>query len=65
MPERRDESELRDLGALFAPRSVAVIGASADTSKWGGDIAARLARGVGSPGVYFVNRRGGTLHGRT
>ena len=56
---------LRDLRPLFAPRSVAVVGASADTSKWGGDLAARLAANARTPELFFVNRRGGTLHGRT
>jgi acyl-CoA synthetase (NDP forming) len=42
---------------------VAVVGASADTSKWGGDLAARLARDERRT-VSFVNRRGGSLYGR-
>ena len=54
----------RDLRPLFDPRTVAVVGASADTSKWGGDIAARLVRTAGERPVYLVNRRGGDLHGR-
>ncbi len=54
----------RDLRPLFDPRSVAVVGASADTSKWGGDVAARLAGHETVRPVYFVNRRGGTMHGR-
>ncbi len=54
----------RDLRPLYDPRSVAVVGASADTSKWGGDIAARLVRGAGERPVYLVNRRGGVMHGR-
>jgi len=43
---------------------VAVVGASADTSKWGGDVAARLARAATGRPVHFVNRRGGEMHGR-
>ncbi len=65
MLEPRDHEQPRDLRALYAPRSVAVVGASADTSKWGGDIAARLVRGAASRDLYFVNRHGGTLYGRT
>ena len=65
MQERRHDGERRDLSALFAPRSVAVVGASADTSKWGGDIAARLARGGATRELSLVNRHGGTLYGRT
>jgi acetate---CoA ligase (ADP-forming) len=53
----------RDLRPLFDPRSVAVVGASADTSKWGGDIAARLVRTAGERPVYLVNRHDGHLHG--
>ncbi len=54
----------RDPGSLFDPRSVAVIGASADASKWGGDLALRLSRSAGDRDLYFVNRRGGELYGR-
>ena len=50
---------------MFDPRSVAVVGASADTSKWGGDVAARLVRQRAQRRVYLVNRRGGTMHGVT
>ena len=42
---------------------MAVVGASADTSKWGGDVAARLVRDE-RRAVYLVNRRGGKMHGR-
>ncbi len=54
----------RDLTPLFDPRSVAVVGASADASKWGGDLALRLSRSAGRRELYFVNRRGGELYGR-
>ena len=54
----------RDLRPLFDPRSVAVVGASADTSKWGGDVAARLVRNETARPVYLVNRKGGAMHGR-
>ena len=40
----------RELRPLFAPRSVAVVGASADPSKWGNV----LARGVGTAAGAFV-----------
>jgi acyl-CoA synthetase (NDP forming) len=55
----------RDLGALFDPRSIAVVGASSDASKWGGDMAARLARNEKRRAVYFVNRKGGTICDRS
>lgn len=54
----------RDLSPLFAPRSVAVVGASNDLSKWGGDVAARLLRGPAGRPVYFINRKGGLVHDR-
>jgi acyl-CoA synthetase (NDP forming) len=58
------EAPSRDLSALFDPRSIAVVGASSDEAKWGGDLAARLARGEGDRRLYFVNRRGGLVQGR-
>jgi acyl-CoA synthetase (NDP forming) len=53
----------RDLTALFDPRSVAVVGASADPSKWGGDVSARLLRAEHRRLVYLVNGRGGQILG--
>ena len=54
----------RDLGALFSPRSIAVVGASSDRSKWGGDLTARLLRAPAGRRIYLVNRRGGEIQGR-
>jgi len=54
----------RDLRTLFDPASIAVVGASADASKWGGDVAARLARGEQRRRLFFVNRKGGQVCGR-
>jgi len=48
----------RDLGALFAPTSVAVVGASSDPSKWGNWLAAHALRGRHRRPVYLVNQRG-------
>jgi acetate---CoA ligase (ADP-forming) len=60
-----DDSQLlpgRQLGRLFRPRSVAIIGAS-DRSSWSRRIHDALAL-TGFPGtVYCVNPRGGTAHG--
>lgn len=53
------------LEALFDPASIAVVGASADASKWGGDIAARLTAHERRRPVYLVNPRGGVMHGTT
>jgi len=52
-----------DLTPLFAPRAVAVVGASDDALKWGGSLLHNLIDG-GFPGaIYPVNRRGGTVCG--
>ena len=45
----RPPADLSRLGALVAPRSVAVVGASSDTGKWGGMLVANLRLG-GFPG---------------
>lgn len=54
----------RDLRPLFEPRSVAIVGASNDLSKWGGDVSARLLGGGHRRSVYLVNGRGGEVLGR-
>jgi acyl-CoA synthetase (NDP forming) len=53
----------RDLEPLFAPRSVAVLGASTDPSKWGNWLARNAMRGAHRRPVYLINRRGGELDG--
>ncbi|MFF8357665.1 acetate--CoA ligase family protein [Streptomyces chartreusis] len=55
----------RDLSALFDPVSVAVVGASDDPAKYGHAIAAQAIRAGGRRPVHLVNRRGGTVLGRT
>ncbi|MFF5477601.1 acetate--CoA ligase family protein [Streptomyces sp. NPDC012935] len=55
----------RDLSALFDPVSVAVVGASDDPAKYGHAIAAQAIRAGGRRPVHMVNRRGGTVLGRT
>ena len=54
----------RDLSALFDPRSVAVLGASATPGKWGFWLARGAIRGEGRRSVYLVNRKGGEILGR-
>lgn len=54
----------RDLTALFDPRSVAVLGASATPGKWGFWLARGAIKGEGRRPVYLVNRRGGEIFGR-
>jgi acyl-CoA synthetase (NDP forming) len=52
-----------DLTPLFAPRAVAVIGASDDASKWGGSLLRNLIGGGFAGPIYPVNGRGGTVQG--
>lgn len=53
----------RDLSVLFDPRSVAVIGASDDETKYGNWLGAQALRMTGSRDVHLVNRRAGTVLG--
>jgi acyl-CoA synthetase (NDP forming) len=53
----------RDLEPLFAPRSVAVLGASTDPSKWGNWLARNTLRGAHRRPVHLINRRGGEIDG--
>jgi acyl-CoA synthetase (NDP forming) len=56
---------VRDLSALFRPRSVALVGASSDPMKWGGWFAKSLNAQPGAPPLHLVSRRGGEILGRT
>ncbi|SEB88792.1 acetate--CoA ligase family protein [Streptomyces sp. TLI_105] len=51
------------LDALFDPRSVAVVGASADPAKWGYWLASGALAGRSRRTVHLVNQRGGNLDG--
>lgn len=53
----------RAIEALFNPRSVVIVGASADMRKWGGMAAEQVKRDDGLREVYFVNARGGDILG--
>jgi acetate---CoA ligase (ADP-forming) len=53
----------RDLRALWDPRSIALVGASSDGTKWGGEMALRFVRTEKRRPLYFVNRKGGTICG--
>jgi acyl-CoA synthetase (NDP forming) len=52
------------LDALFAPRSVAIVGASADTAKWGNVLARRALAAGGDRDILLVNRHGDQVLGR-
>ncbi|HEY3612409.1 MAG TPA: acetate--CoA ligase family protein [Gaiellales bacterium] len=56
-------TEARDLEPLFAPASVAVLGASTDPSKWGNWLARNALRGAHRRPVHLINRRGGEIDG--
>ena len=49
--------------ALFAPRTIAVVGASNDPAKWGHVIARRALAARGDRTVLLVSRRGGEVLG--
>ena len=53
----------RDLQPLFAPRSVAILGASNDPAKWGNWLARGALRGKHRRPVYLINRNGGEVLG--
>ena len=55
----------RDLRPLFDPRSVAVVGASDDPAKWGNWLGRGALRGEHRRPVFLVNRKGGTVLGRS
>jgi acetate---CoA ligase (ADP-forming) len=59
-----DGNQRRDLDALFAPRSVAVLGASGTPGKWGYILAEGALAGEHRRPAYFVNRNGSTVLGR-
>ncbi|PKN18075.1 MAG: hypothetical protein CVU71_11175 [Deltaproteobacteria bacterium HGW-Deltaproteobacteria-6] len=50
--------------ALFEPRAIAFIGASANPSKWGFNILHHLIRGGYAGNIYPINPQGGTWFGR-
>jgi acyl-CoA synthetase (NDP forming) len=52
-----------DLEAVLAPRSVAVVGASADVTRWGGSAVQNILAGRFEGAVYPVNPKGGECFG--
>jgi acetate---CoA ligase (ADP-forming) len=52
-----------DVSLIFHPRSVAVIGASADPGKIGSRIVENIVSGGFEGSVYPINPKGGELHG--
>ncbi|MCX8031971.1 MAG: acetate--CoA ligase family protein [Thermoleophilia bacterium] len=52
-----------NLRALLAPRSIAVVGASGDVSKWGGSALKNIIDGGYKGAIYPVNPKGGEFFG--
>src|ERR1700730_18581040 len=55
----------RDLGPLFEPASLAIVGASNDPAKWGQWLARGALLGEHRRTVYLVNRSGAEILGRS
>lgn len=55
---------IRNLDALLAPKSVALIGASTRTAALGSIVASNLARGGFTGPLWLVNPKGGISGGR-
>lgn len=55
---------LRDVDVLFSPRSVAVLGASNDQTKYGNWLSVQALRMTETHQVHLVNRRGEPVLGR-
>jgi len=64
LPATATDASARPVDALFAPRSVAVLGASDDPRKWGNWLARGALRGAHRRPAYLVNRRAGTVLGQ-
>ncbi len=62
-PSTRRPADVSELHALVAPRSVAVVGASSDTGKWGGMLIANLRLGEFPGPIYPINPKGGEILG--
>ena len=60
---RRQGPRSARLDALFGPRTVAILGASADSAKWGHILAQRALSAPGDRTVLLVNRHGGEVLG--
>lgn len=57
--------DLKELGKLFHPRSIAFVGASQEIGKWGHILVACTIGGGFTGDIYLVNPKGGTIAGRT
>ncbi|HDI60793.1 MAG TPA: CoA-binding protein [Desulfobacteraceae bacterium] len=62
--EPRQPVSPEDLGALFQPRRIAFIGASAKLGKWGNMLVSHTLGGGYGGEIFLVNPKGGTIFGR-
>jgi acyl-CoA synthetase (NDP forming) len=53
-----------EIGSLFYPKSVAIVGASAQIGKWGHSLMVNTISGGFEGDLYPVNPRGGTIAGK-
>lgn len=52
------------IGSLFYPKSIAIVGASAQIGKWGHTVTANTISGGFKGSIYPVNPKGGTIAGK-
>ena len=62
-PRRRRRAFTPDLDAVLAPRSVAIVGASGDVTRWGGSALQNILAGGFEGAIYPVNPKGGEFFG--
>lgn len=62
--EKQPSSFVPDFRALLAPRSMVLVGASGDVSKWGGSAFKNILDGGYTGRLYAVNPKGGEVFGR-
>jgi acyl-CoA synthetase (NDP forming) len=62
--ESQRSSFVPDFKALLAPRSMALVGASGDVSKWGGSAFKNILDGGYAGRLYAVNPKGGDVFGQ-
>ncbi len=61
MPQPADPAAI---GALFYPKSIVFVGASAQIGKWGNMLLSNTISGEYAGDVYLVNPKGGTIAGK-
>lgn len=62
--EKAESTFVPNFQALLAPRSMVLVGASGDVSKWGGSAFKNILDGGYTGELYAVNSKGGEVFGR-